>query len=113
MKSLMPTISYEGYEITAVLVNAEDAIKKFASENRISVAKTNVFVHPKDIWSFMLVEANQQIPLLSSYELNINQPTKIDLIDILGHELCLIPGQELCFDSTVDRGKYVTFIADK
>ncbi len=113
MKSLIPIISYEGHEITAILVDANDAIKKFDCESRINVAKTSVFVYPKDTWNFMLVEANQQIPLLSSYEVNINQPTKIDLIDILGHELCLTPGQELCFDSTVDRGLYVSYIAEK
>ncbi len=112
MKSLLPIISYEGGYYTAILVHAQDLANKIGNETFLKVAKTSTLVHPGDEWEFLLLDERHQVTLLSSDDIKVNSPTRIDLIDILGHQISLAHWQVLALRTNVDRGLYLTYLAD-
>lgn len=113
MKSFFPIISSEGGLFTAILVHAENISNQLGYDNLLKVAKTNVVVHPEDEWEFILLDRTQEVALLSSSDIEVSKPTNIDLIAILGHQISLASWQILCLKSDVDRGLYVTYLADE
>ncbi|MEM7360283.1 MAG: hypothetical protein AAF431_14395 [Pseudomonadota bacterium] len=113
MKSLLPIISVSSGNSSVILVNGEKLSRRFGCETLIKVAKTRVHVHPEDWWEFILVDETQRVTLLSSNDVEVNEPTSIDLVDKLGHQVSLAPWQLLCLNGSFDRGAYVTYLADE
>ena len=111
MQTLLPNISYPSGIFTAVLVHAEEIIDKLGCTNLLSVAKTKILVHPRDEWELLLVEGAQEVALLCSSDIEVSEPTYVDLIDVLGHKVSLARWHLLCLKTNVDRGLYITYLA--
>lgn len=113
MQSFLPVISSSGGISTTVLVNAERLTHKLGCDRLLKIGKTSVLVHPHDHWEFLLVDETQQITLLSSRDMSISEPTNIDLVNALGHQITLAPWQLLCLSGSTGRGPYVTYLIDE
>lgn len=110
MNSYIPVISKVlDSKHDSCLVDAEKILKTHSLNSLIIVSKSQVYPLSDDRWWFSIEEDNEQAIIVEHCP-GVKRPDTVELIEILGHELTLLPGQKLLFHTDGNIEQTVSYI---
>ena len=110
MSSYIPVIS-EIFDTQhdACLVDAEKLLEYHELDGAIIVSKAVVYTLSCDDWWFSIEDNGQQVVIIEHCS-GFKCPDSVDIVEMLGHELTLLPGQKLLFHTDGNIEQTVSFV---
>jgi len=113
MISYIPVVSQlTNSQHDACLVDPKALKKKYDLKGTVVVSKAEVFPLACDSWWFTIEDDGKQVVLYKHIP-GYKCPSVVDVIQILGHQLTLLPKQKLLFHTDGELEQSVTFITIK
>lgn len=111
MNSYIPVISeILDTQHDACLVDAEKLLENYEQNGSVIVSKAIVYPLACEKWWFSIEDNNQQQVVIMEHCPGFKCPNTVDIIEIIGHELTLLPGQKLLFHTDGDIEQTVSYI---
>ena len=113
MNSYIPVISNVfDTQHDACLVDAEKILNNHHLKGSVNVCKAEVYAFANLKWWFSIEDKNEQVVILEHCP-GFKCSDTVDIIEILGHELTLLPGQKLLFHTDGDIEQTVSYVEIK
>ena len=110
MTSYIPVISTLSNNLhDACLIDSSALIEKHKMKGSIVVVKAGVYVTPSDKWCFSIEDFESQVIILEHCP-GFKTPSFVDIIQLLGHNLTLLPKQKLLFHTEGEVEQSVSYI---
>ena len=91
------------------LVDPKILQKKHNLDGPVIIAKTEVYADTRMKWWFAIEDGGAQV-ILYSHSPCFKSPSIVDIIELLGHKLTLLPNQRLLFHTDGELEQSVTYI---